>query len=179
MIKIKNKRKVTFDVVVFIVAVAIAFIIATSETFQAFVLQLVPVFIIAELIAGGLYTSFLTVPISISLFSVMAQESSIWLIVFIGAIGATIGDFIIMNVFHKTSQRVQIKSQKWKHLHKNRTAKAAMTALGLLCLAAPVPDEVAMSILGITRISIKNFILLVYPAKAFGIFLVVTSLQAL
>lgn len=178
MRKVK-KQKLVLDIVVFLAALAAAFIIATSEAFRVHVLQLVPVFIIAELIAGGLYTSLLTVPISLSLISVLVEERNLWLIVFVGAIGATVVDYVIMNVFHKASRKIEAKSSKWERLRKNRTAGVALRVLGLLCLATPVPDEVAMSILGITRISLKNFILLVYPAKAFGIFLVATSLQAM
>ena len=179
MRKQKKSKKIIFKFILFFLAIAVALIVSTSEIFKFYILQLAPIVIIAELVAGGLYTSIITVPISVSLFSVLVQESSIGLIIFVGAIGATIGDYIIMNVFHKASKRVRIKSKRWMRLRKSKRAKVALKTLGLLCLALPVPDEVAMSILGISRIRLKHFILLVYPAKAFGIFLVVVSLQAI
>src|SRR5690606_19148097 len=116
IVKIKNKQKIVSNVVMYIVVLGLAFFVATSDWFQYYVLQLAPIAIIAELFAGGLYTSLITIPVSISLFSVLAEQGNTLFIVLVGAAGATIGDFIIMNVFRKASQKVRTKSKKWKGL---------------------------------------------------------------
>lgn len=174
-----NKKKFFRDAAIFAAAVALTVFIASSEAFHNLIVQLAPIALLAELVAGALYTSFLTIPISLSVLSVLASEGNLLFIAVVGGIGATIGDFVIMSMIQRAGSSLHIKSAKWSRFKKNRTSKILLAVLGVICLALPVPDEVAMGILGITHLKLKTFILLVYPAKTAGILAVLLSLQAI
>ncbi len=177
----KSDKKLKFyrDIVIFAAAIAVAVVITRSEGFRSLLLQLTPLSVVAELIAGGLYTSFLTVPISFSLLSVIAEHSNIYYIAAVGGVGATIGDYIIMRLIIHARQNMPISQPaKYSRVGKSMPIQIALTIVGLLCLATPVPDEIAMGILGITKIRLSAFIMLVYPAKSLGILGVLLSLQA-
>ena len=179
MIKVENKQKLLRDGSVFILAVAAGIFIATSDTVHNLLLQLLPVTFLAELIAGALYTSILVVPLSMSLLSILAGESNIFLIAAIGGIGATLGDYFIMRVLHHSTQNISVRRPEWSQKLPRMFKKIALRITGVLLLILPTPDEAAMGVLGISRVNLKIFILLVYPAKAFALFLIILSLQSL
>jgi uncharacterized membrane protein YdjX (TVP38/TMEM64 family) len=50
-----------------------------------------------------------------------------------------------------------------------------MPFLGALIIASPVPDEIGVSILGLTKIRYWQFFMVTFILNALGIFLIVTA----
>lgn len=151
------------------VAIGIAIYIIDSEIVQSLITRITPVKYVAEFVAGMLYTSLLTIPISVAMLASIAETSNIYFIALLGGIGAMCGDYILMNFFSTVSHKIHLTG-KFKNLEK--IPKSLLRVLGILCLMVPVPDEAAMTLLGINKMRVKTFVLIVYPAKAFGIFMV-------
>lgn len=134
--------------------------------------------VIRELFAGLLYTSLFTIPISVELLHGISETSNIYFIAIIGGIGATVGDFLLMKLVQKmrtsaTPQRIT------KRVKKSKLQDFLMKFLGFACFMLPVPDEIAVTLLGLQRITPRIFFLIVYPAKTLGIFMVTTGASAI
>ncbi len=145
-----------------------AFVIFTSETVQDLFAYVVPVRYVAEFAAGMLYTSLITTPLSLALLAALSESSNIYIIALVGGAGAVFGDFILLNFFSSAGKHI--------HIRKCITCKPwiptwAVRFVGVACLILPLPDELAMAFLGIRKIRVSTFIMLVYPAKTLGILL--------
>lgn len=161
--------KILTRILAYTATIAVAIFILDSEIVQSLILRLTPIKYVAEFVAGMFYTSLITTPISIAMLASIAETSNIYFIAAVGGLGAVCGDFLLMNVFSKLSREIKIK-KKPKIIKK--IPAYFLRVIGIFCLILPVPDEVAMALLGISKIQIKTFILIVYPAKAMGILLV-------
>lgn len=153
------------------VVIVFALWLLDTEIIKDLVIKITPLKYVAEFVAGALYTTVLTVPLSIALLASLSEVSNIYLIVAIGSIGAVFGDFLLMNIVTRIRRTILIRKEK-RPRHAHKIPKPFLIIAGIACLALPVPDEVAMTLLGISEIRTKTFIFVVYPAKAIGIFFV-------
>ena len=169
--------RIALRILGYVITFTAAFLILDSAVAQDLLSRIVPITFVAEFVAGMFYTSLITTPISIALLTTLSTTSNIYFVALIGGVGAVVGDFLILNVFSKIGSTITIRNRK-PRFH-TKIPKSLLRTLGVLCLILPVPDEVAMALLGISRISTRMFILVVYPAKALGIFMVTLGVSSL
>jgi hypothetical protein len=141
-------------------------------------MRLAPIAFLSELIAGALYTSVITIPISLSMMSVLVEDANIFLVAAIGGVGAVVADSIILEVVRQAESAANLKPRFVK-FRRRKIGRWLVVILGALALASPVPDEIAMGILGITKLSWRTFIFIVYPIKTLGILGLLFGLQSI
>ncbi|MFA5770811.1 MAG: hypothetical protein WC894_04945, partial [Patescibacteria group bacterium] len=100
----------------------------------------------------------------------------------IAGIGAVVGDLIIFQYIRNKGLISEIKhffeffgSDKLKHLVHTKYFSWTLPVLGAIIIASPLPDELGVGLMGISKLETKQFILLSFTLNAIGIFLVVSA----
>lgn len=164
----------------FFASIVFAFILSRQEVFHAFLLNLGSWGIIGAFFAGILFVSTFTVATAVLILLVLAERLSPVEIGIIAALGAVVGDFIIFR-FIKDNLLEEITPIY------NRLGGTYLTAvlhtkyfswtlpvIGAIIIASPFPDEIGVSLMGISKMETPKFLLLSFVLNAIGIFLVVS-----
>ena len=127
------------------------------------------------IVAGALYTYGFTASLGAVLLIAIAPDHSPFLMAFLGALGATAADITIFkflkgNLRHEVLRIARFKPVRFilsSPIVKNRVAR---TILGFLVIASPLPDEVGVAFLSMTRISLSQFRLVTFAANFVGVY---------
>jgi uncharacterized membrane protein YdjX (TVP38/TMEM64 family) len=160
----------------------VAYILLQDETFHSYLLHLGSFGYLGALISGALFVSTFTVAIATVMLLVLAENLSPVEIALIAGIGAVIGDLLI---FHLVKDNlVQEITSLYDHVDgdhhlqkvfRSRYFSWTLPVVGALLIASPLPDEMGVSLMGISRMRAKNFLLLSFVLNSIGIFLVIMA----
>lgn len=127
--------------------------------------------------AGIFFTSIFTaVPATASLVQ-LTQNNSVWLVAFIGSLGALGGDLFIFNfIKDRLKQDIiyllsfnQPRHQRIKVIFKQRLFHWLLPLVGALVVASPLPDELGLVLLGLSKIKRWLFIIISLALNFLGI----------
>lgn len=137
-----------------------------------------------EFISGAFYTSFITVPLSIAMYSVVAETSTspTVVIALIGSIGAMLTDYAIDRIFIDLydgfmfwEKDHHIKLAEW--FDRSAFRRKIAPVVGMIVWISPLPDDFALILLGTTKMKPAKFFALAFTANFLGIFLLVESIR--
>lgn len=139
----------------------------------------------ASFVAGIFFTSVVTTPAAIIAFIEMGSASSPWLVAFIGGFGAVIGDFVLFRFiethFNKDLEQF-LKTRRLRHifsLSRFRSFTWLLPFVGGLIIASPLPDELGVTLLGVTKLPPKTFVFISYLSNFLGILLITLAAKSL
>jgi len=131
-----------------------------------------------SLVSGFFFTSVLTTGVAAVALGELARYKNILEVALIGAAGSVIGDIILFR-FVKDSIADDFlallklaKPRRLKHLFKLSFFHWLLPVLGALVVASPLPDEIGLAMMGVSKLSTGKFILISYTANFFGILLI-------
>ena len=124
---------------------------------------------IGAFVVGVFYTSGLTAPIALATLYLMGKTLDPFLLSVIAALGALVSDTLMLQAM---IGGVQIDD---KFLKRHPLISKYVRVFGFLLFALPLPDEVPISLLGITRTDVKKVVPFIYLAKFVGIFTIATA----
>lgn len=170
--------KQAIHALIFIISILLGIIILRSETLHAVILHLGSLDYIGAFLAGAFWvTSFTVIPSSAVLLILADAVNPIFLALTAG-FGAMIGDYIIYRFFRAETDNVSKEVTKNHHFIKKLTKFKSIRWLaiivGAFIIASPLPDELGIALLGITKIEPKKFLPLSFALNSLGIFIVVT-----
>jgi len=184
MTKRSHKKQIFQDVLYILLSVLVAYIAIRI----GFVGELVGYFNGCSaggiFLAGLFFTSVFTTVPAMVLLSAFASNSDLVTVVLVGALGAAIGDYLI---FHFIRDRVALDveyilrathKEKLKLIFHKRIFRWFVPLIGAIIIASPLPDELGIAMLGISKTKSRNFIFISYIFNVIGIMiiaLVVTS----
>lgn len=125
---------------------------------------------------GGMFlvSIFTAAPATVALVEI-AQNFSVFWMAFFGMFGALIGDYLIFR-FIKDSVSEDIlylieKSgrKRWLHIFHLRIFGWLIPLLGAFIVASPLPDEVGIAMMGISKLKTSLFIPLILTIDFLGI----------
>ncbi len=133
--------------------------------------------------AGGiLFVSTFTMSIGVSLLLLLAETLHPIEIGLLAGMGAVIGDLVIFQYIRSKGLISEIKhffeffgGDKIKHLVHTKYFSWALPVLGAIIIASPLPDELGVGLMGISKLKTSQFILLSFVLNAMGIFLIVAT----
>ena len=162
-------------------SVIFAIILTRLETFHAFLLNLGSFGYLGAFAAGALFVSTFTVATGAVILLILAETLSPWEIGLIAGLGAVAGDFTIFR-FIKYSLTAELKliynhlgGHRLGHLLHTKYFSWSLPVIGALIIASPLPDEVGVSLLGISKMKTYQFLIVSFILNAIGIFLVVSA----
>jgi len=133
-------------------------------------------------IAGGLFVSTFTVAAGAIILFFLAETFTPWEIGLIAGMGAVAGDLTIFK-FVKNGLAGEIKDiynhiDGRHHLRKLFHSKYfswTLPVAGALIIASPLPDELGVTLMGISRLNTIQFLITSFFLNSAGIFLIVSG----
>ncbi len=165
----------------FFLSLIVAFLLSRFEPFSNFLLNLGELGYLGAFFAGILFVSIFTVATGAVILLVLAESLSPIEIGIIAGLGAVLGDFIIFR-FIKDNLIVEIMPI-YRHLGGSHITKILHTkyfswtlpVIGAIIIASPFPDEIGVSLMGISKMKTYQFLLISFLLNTIGIFLVVSA----
>lgn len=159
----------------------IAFFFFENETIHLFLLHLGTLEYVGVFLAGIMFTSTFTVAISMVILLVIAENLNPIYIGIIAGIGAVLGDFVIFRfVRDRLYDEIKDVYNNFGGNHLRRVLHTkyfswTLPVIGAALIASPLPDEVGISLMGISRMKTSKFLLLSFALNSIGIFLIITA----
>ncbi|MBX4209490.1 hypothetical protein KW799_02260 [Candidatus Parcubacteria bacterium] len=168
-------QKYVKDVLIVVLSVGLAVLLAQSRVLETFILRADGLYMLDAFVAGIFFTSVFTTAPAMVVLGVLGSAYPIPYVALAGALGAVIGDGLIF-VFlrrHVTNNIsdiiVHMKSGRMRHVMKYRFARWSLVLLGGLIIASPFPDELGLTIMGISKIPLRAFAVVSFIFNAAGI----------
>jgi len=170
------------NLTILVLSLIFAYFVFNNETLHSYLLHLGNFGYFGAFIAGALFVSTFTVATGIIILLVLAESLSPIEIGLIAGLGAFIGDFIIFR-FVKDDLVKEInhiyslfdKNHHFKKVLDTKYFSWALPVVGAIIIASPLPDEVGVSLMGISKLKTYQFLLISFTLNAIGIFLIVSA----
>lgn len=128
--------------------------------------------------AGAFFTSMFTTAPAIALLSTFAETTPLAALAILGGLGAVCGDYII---FRFAKDRIAqdfkyllsfSKRDRFPAIFQTRIFRFFVPFLGALIIASPLPDEIGITMLGLSNMKDKIFFPVSFLANGTGIFII-------
>jgi uncharacterized membrane protein YdjX (TVP38/TMEM64 family) len=137
---------------------------------------------VGAFIAGVLFVSTFTVATGAIILLVLAEKLSALEIGIIAGMGAVFGDYVIFR-FIKDNLAEEVKDI-YNHIDGNHHVQRlfhtkyfswTLPVIGAIIIATPFPDEIGVSLMGISKMKTYQFLIISFILNAIGIFLIVSA----
>ncbi|MBU1031578.1 hypothetical protein KKE03_01485 [Patescibacteria group bacterium] len=178
-------RKLILKTAVFVFSLSLAWWLVKGGYLNNLILAVLPLKFVAEFLAGMLYVSFLTAPISIAMLLVLADANNPILTALLAGFGAAFADLVIVKFFkEKLSKDVDLISRQLRLKKANdfliKWKLDFLTPLiGAIIVASPLPDELGLMLLGASKLTYPQIAVLTYILNTAGILLIVVPANLL
>lgn len=173
------------DVGFLLIGLAVAVFLLITPSVERILTSSMETEVLASFVAGIFFTSIVTTPAAIVAFIEMGTANSPWLVAFIGGFGAVIGDFVLFRFvethFNKDLEQF-LKTRRLRNvfsLSRFRSFTWLLPFVGGLIIASPLPDELGVTLLGVTKLPPKTFVLISYLSNFLGILLITLAAKSL
>ncbi len=173
-----NQNSLIRDLAIVILSIFIAIILAKTGALESLITSTQEMRFIGSFVAGILFVSvFTAAPATVALGEI-AQSNSVITLAIIGGLGALVGDLIIFRfvrdrIYQDFSYLVKMsKSERLVSIFKLKLFKWIIPFVGALIVASPLPDEVGLAMLGLSRMKTSVFIPLSFVLNSIGILIV-------
>lgn len=105
----------------------------------------------------------------------LSQVESVLIVALIGGLGAVCGDLLIFSLFsHHVADDFddiisRVRRNPIKSAQKGRTFRWFGALVGAMIIASPLPDELGIAMMGISRLSVRVFVPISYVFNSLGI----------
>ncbi len=170
------------NLLLFLFCTCLAIVLAFSLSFKNFVMTIGDLGYLGVFLAGFFYVYTLSALLGIVLILLFSHSLSLLGITIVAGSGAMVADFLIYYFSDKIFTEVEQPLPKnlkqfitrWR---KNKQANWLLVSLGLTCLMLPIPDEIGISFMGLSRMRKEKFLLFAFLFNAVGIYLLVQIVQ--
>lgn len=170
------------NLTLFFLSLIFAFLLGRYEPFRALLLNLGDFGYIGAFFAGALFVSTFTVSIGAVILFILAESLLPLEIAIIAGLGGVVGDFTIFR-FIKDNLSSELGSlydhvDGDHHLQKILHSKYfswTLPVIGAIIIASPFPDELGVSLMGISKMRTYQFLIVSFFLNSIGIFLIVSA----
>lgn len=172
-------KKLISKTVIFILSLSFAWWLIRSGYLQNLIDTILPLRFVSEFMAGVLYASFLTSPVSVAMLVVLARDNNPIVTALLAGAGAVLADIVILKFFRKelssdlnlVSRELQFK--KVSHFLQRLHLDFTVPLIGAVIVASPLPDELGLVMMGASRLSYQQIAIISYILNTAGILLLV------
>lgn len=164
------------------VSLLVSFFLLRNESFRDFLLRLGNLGYFGAFIAGILFVFTFTAPFSSVILLLLAEYLSPLEIGLIAGLGAVAGDAIIFQFIRSKGLANEIKhlfeyfgGDKISHLLHTRYFSWTLPVVGALIIASPLPDELGVSLMGVSQMKPAQFLVVSFLLNSVGIFLIISA----
>lgn len=171
----KAHGRIIRDIGIVVISIIVALLLVRSGLIDEILGHVQGYYIIGAFVAGLFFTSAFTTAPAIVVLAKLSLVFPPVMVALVGALGSVIGDYVIFSfVKGHVSKDINYllshaKSRRIRHIFRYRFVKWSLAFLGALIIASPLPDELGLALMGMSKISTKRFILISYTFNALGI----------
>ncbi|RJQ29844.1 hypothetical protein C4571_00270 [Candidatus Parcubacteria bacterium] len=177
--KLPQQPNIMKDLGIVVLSVVIAILLARTDILKDLLTSSAESVILGSFIAGIFFTSIFTTAPAIVILGELAQANSIFLVAFVGGIGSMIGDLLILKFVERSVVDDLLEllkrasgRERFSHIMKFRLFRWFLAFVGALIIASPLPDELGLFFIGLSKIKISFFAALSLVMNFAGIFLI-------
>ena len=166
------------DAITILLGLGLAVVLAVTPYVEQVLTASIEIELIASFVSGLFFTSVATTAPAVVILARMGSENSPWLIAFVGALGAVLGDLILFRLVQSHVNKdieAFLKTRRWRSVFsfsRFRSFTWLLPFIGGLIIASPLPDELGVTLLGVTKLPNRLFIVVSYLSNFTGILLV-------
>lgn len=170
--KYKNLTFLAFSIV-------IGFALSQNQTFHDSVLAFGYLGYISIFLAGMLFSSTFTVAIGLVMLIILSDKYSSMTIALIAGLGGLSADIIIFRfvrdglVDEMKPIYKKLGGSHLTHLIHTKYFHWTLPVIGALIIASPLPDELGVTLMGISKMNSLRFMLISYGMNVMGMFSVI------
>lgn len=183
-------KHVLFDTSVIALSVAAGVALARSSLVEQMSLVFQGFVYLASFVAGLFFTSVFTVAPATVVLGEISLYNSVFPVAFFGALGSMLGDLIIFYFVRSHASadlEYLVKSIKWRErfwffrgrLFRLKFMRFILPIAGALVIASPLPDEIGIAMLGLSKLKTSVVMLLSFSFNYLGILLVALAARTL
>lgn len=172
--KLERAKKDLFWVVI---SVLIAIFLAQTSLLNDLLSKTDEFKFFGSFVAGLFFTSLFTIAPAAVALAEIAQSNPIWLVALVGGIGAVVGDMILFLFIQDHIEEDLLgllngnKRRKLLSLFHLRMFRFVTPILGALVIASPLPDELGLAMMGLSKTRIGIVIPISFVMNFTGIVL--------
>lgn len=121
------------------------------------------------ILAGALFIFLFTATAGALLLTALAISFTPVEVALLGGLGAALGDSLIFKLVRRQSHSKQ-KHGRGFRLFRYKYVHWLLPGLGAVIIASPLPDELGVSLMGVSNLKTRTFFLLAFLLNALGIF---------
>lgn len=186
MRKISRKGQLIRDLAICVLSVGTAILLLQNGALGNLVASAEGLELFGSFVAGLFFTSVFTVAPATVVLGALARSNSIFWVAALGGLGALIGDFIIFRFIRDSvSEDITYLVERTKGgkkllaVFRNRKLGWFTSVLGALIVASPLPDEIGLAMMGLSKTKTSLFIPLSFLLNFAGILIVGLVARAL
>ena len=163
------------DSAIVILSIVLAIFISNLDLIEKLLSISENIRIASSFIGGLFFTSIFTTAPAIVFLGEISQVEPIFMVAIIGAIGAVCGDLLVFYLFstHVSNDldelMKRVKNNPFKSLTRNGTFRWISILIGAFIIASPLPDELGIAMMGISRLQLNIFIPISFTFNFLGI----------
>lgn len=163
------------DLAIVAFSVVIAILMVKTGALKTLLVSTQEVKFIGSFVAGVFFVSVFSAAPAAVVLAEIAQSNSIFWVAFFGGIGALVGDLIIFRfIKDRLSEDFnylikKTKSERLVSIFKLRLFKWLIPFLGALIVASPLPDELGLAMMGLSKMKTFLFVPLSFFLNFLGI----------
>ena len=181
----KRKNYLIQDSLFLVISVGVAIYLVKTGMIHQLVYSIGELKWFGIIAAGMFFTSAFTTAPAIAVLGTFAGTTSLPVLAILGGIGAVIGDYIIFRLIKKRVTRdfqyllSFSKNKRFKAIFQTKVFRFFVPFIGAMIIASPLPDEIGVAVLGISKINDHWFFPLSFLANGAGILLIGFAAQAI
>lgn len=170
------------NLTIFFLSIIFAFILSRVDSFHSFLIHLGSLGYLGAFVSGVLFVSTFTVATGALILFILSETLSPFEIGLIAGLGAVFGDFTIFR-FVKNNLTQEVTSiynsvdsdHHFTKVFHSKYFSWTLPVIGALIIASPFPDEIGVSLMGVSKMKTYQFLIVSFILNAIGIFLVVSA----
>ncbi len=165
-------KKVTKDLFIIGFSIVVAILLIKSNAIITLINSTKEYAILASFISGIFYTSIFTVAPASAAIVEIVQKTDPFLIAFVGGFGALLGDYIIFKYIRDNISgyiAAIAKKIRRESILESKLFSWSFSLIGAFIVASPLPDEIGLAMMGITKMKTAYFAPISYILNFIGI----------
>jgi hypothetical protein len=174
----KQNNNLIKDLIIIGLSVVVAVTMLKTGALKFFLFSTKKISFLGSFIAGMFFVSIFSAAPATAVLAEIAQSNSVFWVAFFGGLGALVGDLVIFRfVKDKLAEDFYylIKATKAERLvsvFKLKLFRWLIPFLGALVVASPLPDELGLAMMGLSKIKTSLFIPLSFLLNFLGILVI-------
>ena len=158
-----------------VIGLVLTVFLSQSHAFTGFILSLLPYKSVVAAAAGVLFVTSFTAPIGGLILSQLIPHFQFYQLVLISGITAVIADLAILHFLNEELLEEiedifnEFHGKKLSSIFHSRLFRWTLPLLVIFIIATPLPDDLAVGLLGISRVSPHRFAASSYIINTLGI----------